>query len=481
MSTAPRALVDRSATELRHLVATRQVSARELLRATLARIAQVNPVVNAVVTLNERAEIEAQAVDDALARGEAPGALCGLPVGIKDVTPVAGVRTTYGSPLFVHHVPDRDAAVVTRLRQAGAVIVGKTNCPEFAAGGNTFNEVFGRTVNPWDTARSAGGSTGGGAAALATGMIALAEGTDLGGSLRIPASFCGVCGIRPSVGLVPTAPTGWAWDTLQVSGPMGRTPADVALMLQAMAGASPAAPLGQPIAGRDFAAAVARGVRRGLRVAYAPDPAGIGIDADVERVCRAAVATLGEAGAVVAEHPLDLAFVRPAFLALRGLWFVTQLHGQLALRDRFGPNVAGNIRAGLETSVAQLAEAEQVRGRLWDLCRDLFSGVDCVVTPCMAVPPFPVTENYPATIAGRPMATYVDWIAPTFVWSMTGLPVAAVPAGRDAHGLPVGLQIVGPPLGEEVALAVAAAVAERCPIGDSPLSRSARNGDGPRA
>jgi len=475
VSTAARALVDRSATELRHLVATRQVSARELLQATRERIAEVNPVVNAVVTLNDRADAEAQAVDDAVARGDAPGALCGLPVGIKDVTPVAGVRTTYGSPLFVHHVPDRDAAVVSRLRQAGAVIVGKTNCPEFAAGGNTFNEVFGRTVNPWDVSRSAGGSTGGGAAALITGMIALAEGTDLGGSLRIPASFCGVCGIRPSVGLVPTAPTGWAWDTLQVSGPMARTPGDVALMLQAMAGPSPEAPLGQPIAGRDFAAAVARGIPRGLRVAWAPDPAGIGIDADVERVCREAVTALTDAGAVVEEHALDLAFVRPAFLALRGLWFVTQLHGQLAHRDRFGPNVANNIRAGLRTTVEQLAEAEQARGRLWDLCRDLFARVDCVVTPCMAVPPFPVTENYPATIAGRPMATYVDWIAPTFVWSMTGLPVAAVPAGRDTLGLPVGLQVVGPPLGEETALAVAAAVAARRPIGTPPVS-----GDGPR-
>ena len=467
--TATVSVVDRSAAEIRALVVAGRISARELLQATRERIAAVNPVINAVVTLNERADAEAQAVDDALARGEAPGALCGLPVGIKDVTPVAGVRTTFGSPLFVHHVPVRDAAVVTRLRAAGAVIVGKTNCPEFAAGANTFNEVFGRTLNPWDTSRSAGGSTGGGAAALATGMIALAEGTDLGGSLRIPGAFCGVCGIRPSVGLVPTAPTAWAWDTLQVSGPMARTPGDVALMLQAMAGPSPDAPLGQPLAGRDFPAAVACGVPRGLRVAYAPDPAGIGIDADVERVCREAAATLTDAGAVVEEHAIDLAFVRPAFLALRGLWFVTQLHGQLAHRDRFGPNVGTNIRAGLQTTVEQLAEAEQARGRLWDLCRDLFARVDCVVTPCMAVPPFPVTENYPATVAGRPMATYVDWIAPTFVWSMTGLPVAAVPAGLDASGLPVGLQVVGPPLGEELALAVAAAVAQRRPLGTVPI------------
>jgi amidase len=465
-------IVDRPAHELRDLVRTRQISARELLTATLGRIERVNPTLNALVTFNERADDEAGAVDEALARGEPPGLLCGLPVGIKDVTPVAGVRTTYGSPIFVDHVPDRDAIIVERLRRAGAVIVGKTNCPEFAAGGNTFNDVFGRTRNPWDPSKSAGGSTGGGAAALATGMIALAEGTDLGGSLRIPASFCGVAGIRSSIGLVPTSPSGWLWDTLQVSGPMARTAADVALMLQAVAGAGWDAPLGLPMAGRDFPAAVRAGVPRGLRVAYAADPAGIGIDADVESVCRdAAFALRDEGGASVQEVSIDLAFARPAFLALRGLWFVTHLHDHLDKRDRFGTNVANNVRAGLETTVEQLAEAEQVRGRVWTLCRDLFSRTDCIVTPCMAVPPFPVGQNYPDTIGGRPMTTYVDWIAPTFVWSLTGLPVAAVPAGLDAKGLPVGLQIVGPPFGEELVLATAAEIERRRPLGASPGSR----------
>ena len=381
---------------------------------------------------------------------------------------MAGVRTTYGSPLFADHVPTEDAAAVTRLRRAGAIIVGKTNCPEFAAGGNTFNQVFGATRNPWDSSKSAGGSTGGGAVALATGMIALAEGTDLGGLLRIPASFCGVAGLRPSVGLVPTAPTGWMWDTLQVSGPMARTPGDVALMLQAMAGPGFDAPLGSSIRGRDFPAAAAAGLARGLRVAYSPDPAGIGIDADIERICRDAAFNLGDAGASVEEHGLDLAFVRPAFLVVRGLWFVTQLHALLGQRERLGPNVANNVRAGLETTVEQIAQAEQTRGRLWTLCRDLFTRVDCVVTPCMAVPPFPVTESYPQTVAGRAMTTYVDWIAPTFVWSMTGLPVAAVPAGLDSRGLPVGLQIVGPPLGEELVLTVAAEIARLRPIGAPP-------------
>jgi amidase len=465
-------LVDRPAHELRDLVRSRQISARELLAATRARISRVNPTLNALVTFNERADDEARAVDEALAKGETPGLLGGLPVGIKDVTPVAGVRTTYGSPIFADFVPDRDAVIVERLRRAGAIIVGKTNCPEFAAGGNTFNEVFGRTRNPWDPSKSAGGSTGGGAAALATGMIALAEGTDLGGSLRIPASFCGVAGIRPSVGLVPTSPSGWLWDTLQVSGPMARSAADVALMLQAIAGAGSEAPFGQPMAGRDFPAAVRGGMPRGLRVAYAADPAGIGVDPDIESVCRNAAFALRDGGAAMSEVTIDLAFARPAFLALRGLWFVTHLREHLSERDRFGANVTNNVRAGLETTVEQLADAEQARNRAWGLCRDLFSTVDCIVTPCMAVPPFPVEQNYPDTIAGRTMKTYVDWIAPTFVWSMTGLPVAAVPAGLDVRGLPTGLQIVGPPFGEERVLAVAAEIERQRPLGRPPWGGS---------
>ncbi|HXY68147.1 MAG TPA: amidase family protein, partial [Gemmatimonadales bacterium] len=259
-----------SATEVARLVASREVSPLEVLAAARAQVEEYNAALNALVTPNPRAADEAAAVERRLAAGERLP-LAGLPVGIKDVTPVAGLRTTYGSPLYRDHVPVEDALVVQRLRQAGAVILGKTNTPEFAAGGNTWNDVFGRTRNPWNPEKSAGGSTGGGAVGLATGMIALAEGTDLGGSLRIPASFCGVVGLRPSPGLVPTHPSDWVWDTLQVTGPMARTAEDVALMLQAVAGPSPYAPLRQPTAGRDFVAAVRAGPRRGLRVAYCAD------------------------------------------------------------------------------------------------------------------------------------------------------------------------------------------------------------------
>src|SRR5438445_4796675 len=356
-------LADLSATELRKLVGARAVSPVEVVQAGLARLERHNPVINAVVTLNPRALDDARELERRLARGEPPGPLCGLPVGIKDVTPVAGLRTTFGSPLYKDHVPTEDALVVQRLRAAGAVILGKTNCPEFAAGGNTFNEVFGRTRNPWDPALSAGGSTGGGCAALATGMIALAEGTDLGGSLRIPASFCGVVGLRPSVGLVPTYPTDWAWDTLQVEGPVARTAEDVALMLQAVAGPSPLSPLSQPTAGRNFVAAAARGPAHGLRVAYCPDIAGIGIDPTIERVCRRAAVGLGELGAEVDEIELDLSFGRKTFLALRGLWFVAQMFPRMEHLDRLGANVAWNIRAGVDATTSNLGAAEAARGR----------------------------------------------------------------------------------------------------------------------
>jgi amidase len=464
------ALVDRSAADLRHLVASRAVSAVEVVEASLARIEALNGTINAVVTLNPRAVDDAREIDRQIAAREAPGPLCGLPVGIKDVTPVAALRTTYGSPAYADYVPAEDAVVVRRLRDAGAIILGKTNCPEFAAGGNTFNEVFGRTRNPWNPATTAGGSTGGGAAALATGMIALAEGTDLGGSLRIPASFCGIVGLRPSVGLVPTAPTDWAFDTLQVTGPMARTAQDVAMMLETIAGASDWSPLRQSTAGRDFVQAVSAGVHPGSRVAYCPDPAGIGIDPGIEQTCRAAAFALQSEGVQVEELDLDLSASRKAFLALRGLWFVTHMTPRMDESTRFGANVSNNVRAGLAVTTQELAAAEQERNRVWQLFRQLFQRFDHIVAPCMAVSPFDVEQNYPETIAGRPMHTYVDWIAPTFVLSLTALPVASVPCGLDASKMPVGLQIVGRPAGEEGVLALASLVQRMCPIGTPPLA-----------
>ena len=459
-----------SATEQRRLAAAGEVSARDLVAAALARVEALGPQLNAVITLNPQALSDAEALDAARARGEEPGLLHGLPVGIKDVTEVGGLRTTYGSPLYADHVPAEDALVVERLRAAGAVILGKTNTPEFATGGNTFNEVFGRTRNPWNPELPAGGSTGGGAAALMTGQIALAEGTDLGGSLRIPAAFCGTVGLRPSPGFVPTWPSSFLWDSYQVTGGMARSAEDLALMLQAVAGPSEKSPMHQPWAGRDLIAAVARAEKdlEGMRFAFVADPVGIGIDAEVERVCREAAFALREAGATVEEIELDLRYAWDPFLALRGFWMLAQQHHRLENLEKMGANLAGNIKRGLETATEALGKAEQVRSQLWNEFRAFFERWDLLLCPTLAVPPFPVEENYPASVGGKKMATYIDWVATTFVLSLTGLPAGSVPAGLDKNRLPCGLQVLGPAFGEERVLQAEHLVQKLRPIGWPP-------------
>lgn len=474
------------AVDLRRRICAGELSPVELLDACLERIDRLNDTINAVVTLDPTAREQALEQERRLAAGEKPGLLCGLPVGIKDVTPVHGLRTTYGSSLYADHVPEEDALVVRRLREAGAVVLGKTNTPEFAAGGNTFNEVFGRTRNPWDPDLSAGGSTGGGAAALASGMIALAEGSDLGGSLRVPASFCGVAGLRPTLGAVPTVPTAWPEDDLNVTGPMGRTVADVALMLEAIWGplpgglgsipvvplsrARPRAPEGEDMHG--LIEAVDRGPAPGTRVAYAADVAGIGIDPQIERVCREAAEALVAGGVEVEEVDLDLSAGFETFLTLRGRWMVEHHASRLDRLDELGENLAGNIRAGLELAPGQIEGAEAARDRLRETMRRTLERYDHLLTPCVPVPPFPAELNYPETIAGREMRSYVEWIAPTFVLTLTGLPVACVPAGLDARGLPVGIQVVGPPHGERPVLALAGRVERLRPVGLPPLPPS---------
>ncbi len=452
------------------LIRSRKISPVELVEAALRWVERLNPSLNAVVTVSSRALDEAREAERRLRLDPDAVPLCGLPVGVKDVTEVAGLRTTYGCAVYSDHVPEEDALVVRRLRRAGAVILGKTNTPEFAAGGHTFNPVFGPTRNPWDRNLSPGGSTGGGAAALAVGMISLAEGTDLGGSLRIPASFCGIVGLRPSAGLIPTVPSHYLWDTLQVTGPMARTAEDVAWMLQATAGPSPLCPISQPTEGRNFVNAVRRGVSRQVRLAFAPDVAAIGVDPEIGRCCREAAERCRQEGLVVEDVALDLSFGWKPFLALRGYWMVAHHRHRLEQLGQFGENLAGNIQAGLSLSAQELGAAEQARSRLWRRLAGFFEQYDCLLTPSMAVPPFPVTQNYPTEIAGRRMKTYVDWIAPTFLFSLAGLPAASVPAGLDSRGLPVGLQIVGPPRSEEAVLALASFIQQICPLPPPPLS-----------
>ena len=297
-------LIHLSATEAVARLKRGDITPLDLIEAAERRIAEVEPAINALPTLCfARAREHAHALmrgERREAEGE-PGWLGGLPLAIKDLADVAGVRTTYGSPIFRDHVPTASHPVVERIERRGGIVIAKSNTPEFGAGGSTFNEVFGRTRNPWNTALTSGGSTGGGAAALATGMIAIAEGTDLGGSLRIPAAFCGVVGLRPSPGLVPTWPSEYLWDTMQVTGAIARRAEDIALALQGIAGPSARVPIVQPLAGRDFVAAVANAKASGLRLAYTADLARIGIDPAVESVCRDAAFGLAQAGARVEE------------------------------------------------------------------------------------------------------------------------------------------------------------------------------------
>lgn len=456
-----------TASELARRVRSREVSALEVLEAHLGAIARHNPSINAVCTLAaDQARDAARRIDAALSRGESAGPLAGVPVGIKDVTPTAGIRTTWGSALYADHVPIEDAEVVRRLKAAGAVIVGKTNTPEFAAGANTFNSVFGATRNPWDTRLSASGSTGGGAAALAAGMVALAEGTDFGGSLRTPAAFCGIVGLRTSAGLIARHPMALPWHDQAVAGPMARDALDCALMLDAMTGLSRYSPLScAPPWDSAFDMVAAAQDLAGLRLAYAPAIGGVEVDNEVARICRAAALDLAACGARVEEVELDFSDARDAFMTLRGEAMVGNHLSRLDRLGDMGANLAGNVRAGLALGITDIARAEQKRTEIWHRYRRLFETCDLLLTPTTTVLPFPVEQNYPDSINGRKLANYMDWVAQTFVVSLPALPAISVPAGLSASGLPVGLQVVGPRFSEPLILRAAKMVGLAHPVG----------------
>lgn len=455
-----------TALEIARRVRARQISPVAVIEAHLAAIERTNPAVNAVCTLAADHALEAaRRLEADLAAGREVGPLAGVPVGIKDLTATAGIRTTYASTLYADNVPTEDALVVQRLKAAGCIVIGKTNTSEFGAGANTFNAVFGATRNPWNTALSASGSTGGGAAGLRSGMFALAEGSDFGGSLRTPAAFCGVVGLRPSPGLVPRYPSTTPWDILSVTGPMARSVPDLAAMLQVMSGPSPYSPLMVPVAGRDFLAAARAGIKPGLRIAYCADAPKIGVDNELEQICRAAAFALRDAGAAVEEIDLDLSVGRSAFLQLRAQAQLSRHLHHLGKLDKLGQNLAGNIRLGLAQSPRDIALGEHGQAQIFHAFRRLFENYDCLLTPCTAVPPFPVERNYPETINGQAMKSYIEWVAPTFVVTLAGLPALSVPCGFTAANLPVGLQIVGPRWGEELTLGVGKAVEDRYPVG----------------
>jgi len=451
--------VDSSAREMAAAVLARRISARELLDLHLARIAERNPQLNAIVSLDEeRARAAASAADEATARGEALGPLHGLPFAFKDTHDVAGWRTTYGSPLFAEHVPETDDLVVERIRAAGAVTIGKTNVPEFAAGSHTFNTVFGTTLNPIDPARSAGGSSGGAACAVRAGMVPLADGSDMGGSLRNPASFCGVVGLRPSLGRVPSWPTDNYWETLSVSGPLARDVDDLALLLSVVAGPDPRVPTALGEAGSLFAPPLAGGLA-GLRVAVSTDLGGLlEVDGEVARVVTETASVFDAAGATVDPgHPaLDLA--DDTFRTLRAWHFQAALGALLGAHpDSFKQSLADNIRAGEPLTGADVARAFRQRTTLAERMRVFFESYDVLLLPTSQVPPFPADQEFPPSINGRPMGSYLDWMRSAYVITVTGCPAISVPAGETTDGLPVGVQIVAPFGADRRLLEVAAA------------------------
>ncbi|MEU7854816.1 amidase [Nonomuraea sp. NPDC049141] len=440
--TAPHYL---TATEMAHLVKTRQVSAVELVQAHLDRIEQTNPQVNAIVTLVAEQALDAAEAADA---GEATGPLHGVPVAHKDLVDTKGIRTTYGSPLYADHVPDKDDVIVERLRAAGAILVGKTNTPEFGTGSHTVNEVFGATRNPYDLTRSAGGSSGGAAAALASGMVPLAGGSDMGGSLRNPASFCNVVGLRPTPGRVPALSEQAAWYTLSVPGPMARTVDDLTLMMSVISGFDARSPYSIT---EDFTPDE-RDVA-GLRVAWSPDLGGLPVDPGTAAVTATAPGVFERLGARVEQVELDLSEAEDAFRVYRA-WYYALAFGEL---DGLGANTSWNVEQGRKVTGADLARAERSRSVLYHRMAAFFDTYDVLIAPVSQVPPFPVEDPYVSEINGVRLPDYLAWMRSAYWISVLHAPAASVPAGFTQSGLPVGVQIIGRPFADATVLRAARA------------------------
>ncbi|WP_105031109.1 amidase [Arthrobacter ruber] len=439
------ALHELSAVELTGAIRRREVSAREALEAHFERIDAVNGAINAVVTEDrERAAALAAAADELTASGAQLPPLHGLPMTHKDTHNTKGLRTTQGSMAFRDFVPTFDDLIISRLKSAGVVTTGKTNVPEFAAGAHTFNEVFGTTVNPYDTTRSAGGSSGGVAASIAARIQPLGDGSDMGGSLRNPASFCNVAGYRPSIGVVPSLPTRNAWAWLNRAGLMAREVGDIALGMTAIAGADPAVPYAYPVAG-SFAAPLERDLT-GLRIGWSADfGLGVPVDREVLRVLEGQLQVFTDLGAVVEEASPDLREADLVFRTTRafdfvlGLGGVVKKHGEMIKQE-----IRWNVEQGQQLAAQDMVDAALARTRLDASVRRYFGNYDVFASPTAQVLPFDATERYPTSVNGVEFDTYVDWMRSATLISATGLPAVSVPAGFSEGGLPVGLQLAMP-------------------------------------
>jgi amidase len=429
-----------------------EVTPLDLLDVLEKRIAEVDGKVNALPILCfDRARDHAKALMKKPASER--GLLAGLPVPIKDLTEVSGVRSTQGSPIFKDNIPARSDVMVERLEDNGAVVYAKSNTPEFGAGANTFNEVFGATLNPWDTSRSAAGSSGGAAVALATGTAWLAHGSDMGGSLRNPASFCGVVGLRPSIGRVAHTPKFKIDRTLGVQGPMARNVEDLALLLDAMSGEHPADPLSLPALPTSFLSA-ARAGGKPKRIAYSPDLGITPVDPEVAAITRKAAERFSQAGAIVEEAHPDLREAHECFHVLRALDFAVSKAELLRKhRDLLKPEVIWNIEEGLKLTVERVARAEAQRIAMAARAEEFFKTYDLLLAPATIVPPFPVQNRYVAECAGKKFDNYVEWLGIVYAITLACCPALSLPCGFTASGLPVGLQMVGAPRSEAKLLA----------------------------
>jgi amidase len=437
-------LVFAPARELARRIRARDVSALEVMEAHLAQIDRINPRVNAIVTLlPERALDGARAADAALAAGAAVGPLHGLPIAHKDTIQTKGIRTTRGSPINRDFIPDQSALIIERLHSAGAIAIGKTNVPEFGAGSQTFNTLFGATRNPYDLTKTPGGSSGGAAAALATGMQPIADGSDLGGSLRNPGGYCNVVGFRPSPGRVPKAASPAAWFDMTVEGPLARTVGDVALLMSVIAGPDLRSPITLDDPGSIFARPLDRDFR-GARVAWSRDLGGLPVDPRTTAVLESQRGVFADLGMELIDAEPDLRDADEIFHLFRA-WDFELDYGELldTRRDALKDTVIWNVEQGRALTGPDIGRAMRLRSELYRRVHDFFADVDFLLAPVSQVPPFSVDTPYPTEVAGHAMATYIEWMRSCSRITVTAHPAISVPAGFTPEGLPVGLQIVG--------------------------------------
>ena len=433
-----------TAVEMVNCLRSGDLSARQIMVAHLDQIKRINPKVNAIVTLRaEEAMKQAAVADEAIVHRKEVGPLHGLPIAHKDLTLTKGIQTTFGSPVFQDFIPDQDGLIIERLKQAGAITVGKTNTPEFGAGSQTYNEVFGETLNPYDISKTCGGSSGGAAVALACGMQPIADGSDMGGSLRNPANFCNVVGFRPSPGRVPVWPSLTGWFPISVQGPMARTVEDVSLVLSAIAGPDPRSPISISESGDVFKQSLDRDFS-GIHIAWSQDLGEFPVDKRITKTIEGQKSVFESIGCVIIDDQPDFTDADEIFKIWRA-WQFELAYAELleTHRDQIKDTVIWNIEEGKKLSGVEIGRAEIKRTQLYQRIREFMEKSEFLVLPVSQVPPFDIRQRYVTEINGVDMETYIDWMKSCYYISVTGLPSISVPCGFTSEGLPVGIQIVG--------------------------------------